>query len=166
MDNWYYVGTCGQLGPLERSDVDELIACGAISRETYVWRQGMGDWQPAGSVGELAGSFGLSTSVLPSMSSPPPTPIGARRSLSRPPALTSNEIQRLRFSPKSRVLAGVLNLFLPGVGRLYLGDVGIGVCQLLLGWFTCIGHLWSFIDGLIMLTGGELRDGDGRPVPR
>jgi hypothetical protein len=92
--------------------------------------------------------------------------MGTGRSLSRPPAFTTGAVQRAGFSPKHRVLAGVLNLFLPGVGRLYLGDVAIGICQLLLGWFTCIGHLWSFIDGIMMLSGCELRDGDGRPLPR
>ena len=64
---------------------------------------------------------------------------------------------------KSRLAAGLLNIFLPGVGRLYLGYVGIGVAQLLLA-FIGVGVIWSFIDGIIILVGSVLVDGKGNPL--
>jgi len=69
---------------------------------------------------------------------------------------------------KNKVLAGVLNLLpligIPGgIGRLYLGYIGVGVAQLLLS-FVCIGAIWSIIDGILILTGSETRDADGNPL--
>ena len=58
------------------------------------------------------------------------------------------------FSDKSKVVAGLLQIFLPfGIGRFYIGDTKIGVLQLLVAIFTCgIGGLWSLIDGIIILA--------------
>jgi hypothetical protein len=64
-------------------------------------------------------------------------------------------------SDKSRVTAGVLNLFLPGVGRFYLGYAAHGALQFI----TCfcgIGFLWAWIDALYILMGGLKYDGYGR----
>lgn len=52
---------------------------------------------------------------------------------------------------KDRNTALVLQLLvflgLPGIGRMYMGDVGLGVLQLLASWFTCgFGILWPIID--------------------
>lgn len=66
-------------------------------------------------------------------------------------------------SDRSRVLAGVLQLIIPGTGRMYLGYAAQGVLQLFLTPFGCgVGWLWSVIDGLIILTGGVKLDGYGR----
>jgi Predicted membrane protein len=66
---------------------------------------------------------------------------------------------------KSRLAGGLLNIFLPGIGRIYLGYTGIGVAQLLVAIFTCgFGALWSLIDGILILTGSVLFDGSGKPL--
>lgn len=75
------------------------------------------------------------------------------------------------LSDKSKVTAGLLNLLLPfvgvcGVGRLYQGQTGVGLTQLLgslvsgllmcliIGFFTYpIFWIWSVIDGIVLLTG-------------
>ncbi|MET9229356.1 NINE protein [Lentzea sp. NPDC003310] len=66
------------------------------------------------------------------------------------------------LSDKSKVAAGVLQLFLGnlGIGRFYTGHTGIAVAQLL----TCGGcGIWSLIDGIIILVnGGE--DAQGRKL--
>ncbi|GAB2880329.1 hypothetical protein GCM10027074_55730 [Streptomyces deserti] len=65
------------------------------------------------------------------------------------------------YSDKSKIVAGVLQLFLGtfGVGRFYLGNVGLGLAQL----FTCGGlGIWALIDGIILLTGNNNTDSDGR----
>jgi hypothetical protein len=66
-------------------------------------------------------------------------------------------------SPKSRTVASVLGFFLGGFGidRFYLGNVGLGVAKLLVGWLT-IG-IWPLIDWIIILVGAA-HDGDGLPV--
>ncbi|MGI5195326.1 TM2 domain-containing protein [Streptomyces sp. CA-288835] len=65
------------------------------------------------------------------------------------------------YSDKSKVVAGVLQLTLGslGIGRFYIGHVGIGIAQL----FTCGGlGIWALIDGIILLTGSNNTDAQGR----
>jgi hypothetical protein len=65
------------------------------------------------------------------------------------------------YSDKSKVIAGILQLTLGGfgVGRFYLGNVGMGLAQL----FTCGGlGVWSLIDGILLLTGNDHTDEQGR----
>lgn len=66
---------------------------------------------------------------------------------------------------KSRALAGLLQIFLPfGVGRFYLGYAGTGVAQFLLIFVCGIGAIWSFIDGIMILTGSVNHDANGLPL--
>jgi hypothetical protein len=65
-------------------------------------------------------------------------------------------------SDKSKMVAGLLQIFIGGlgIGRFYLGYTGIGVAQLL----TCGGcGIWSLIDAVMILT-GKVPDVDGRPL--
>ena len=66
------------------------------------------------------------------------------------------------LSDKSKLTAGLLELFLGGfgAGRWYLGDTGLALGQL----FTCGGlGIWALIDAIMMLT-GNVRDKYGRPL--
>jgi TM2 domain-containing membrane protein YozV len=68
---------------------------------------------------------------------------------------------------KSRVIAGVLQLAVGGlgIGRFYLGYTGIGVAQLLVTIFTCgFGVIWTIIDGIMILTGKVPTDARGIPL--
>jgi TM2 domain-containing membrane protein YozV len=67
------------------------------------------------------------------------------------------------FSDKSKLTAGLLQIFLPfGAGRFYTGHAAMAVCQLLLLFFTCgIGVLWPIIDGIVLLLAGGT-DSNGR----
>lgn len=70
------------------------------------------------------------------------------------------------YSDKSKLVAGLLELFLGGfgAGRFYLGYNGMGVAQLLVTIFTCgVGGLWPLIDAIMILT-GNVRDPFGRPL--
>ena len=71
----------------------------------------------------------------------------------------------LPYSDKSKLVAGLLQILIPlGIGRMYMGQVGLGVGQLLVTIFTCgLGSLWPFIDGIVILAGNP-RDGQGRPM--
>ena len=77
-------------------------------------------------------------------------------------------------SPRSRIVAGLLGLLLPGLGihRFYLGYTGAGICYLLMTlvfvWLTCgfsayIAIFIGFIEGIIILCGG-MNDAEGRPL--
>lgn len=178
MGEWYYIGHYGQLGPLTKEQIDELIEGGVIAPDTYVWRSGMLQWQLAETVGELKGAF---ESAAP-FSAPPPPPLFTEQQQARPPqpqyptlhappAVHSSYVgvsyyQDVSLAPRSdrsRVLGGVLQLLLPGVGRMYLGYYAYGTLQLILA--ICTGGvlwLWSFIDGIIILGGGLKFDGFGR----
>ncbi len=47
---WYY-GTDGQRnGPISQTELEQLVAKGVITAATLVWRQGMTQWQPYGTV--------------------------------------------------------------------------------------------------------------------
>jgi hypothetical protein len=66
------------------------------------------------------------------------------------------------YSDKSKVVAGVLQIVLGGVGagRWYTGHYGIAAAQLV----TCGGlGIWALIDGIMMLV-GNVTDPQGRPL--
>ena len=67
------------------------------------------------------------------------------------------------ISPKSRTVAAMLGFFLGGIGihRFYLGNIGMAVAMLFLGWATL--GIWPLIDWIIVLV-GEAHDGQGLKV--
>lgn len=70
------------------------------------------------------------------------------------------------YSDKSKLVAGLLQIFLGGlgVGRFYLGDPGIAIAQILVTFITFgFGMLWPVIDGIVLLAGSP-RDKNGRPL--
>ncbi|MCC5582337.1 TM2 domain-containing protein [Microtetraspora sp. AC03309] len=73
------------------------------------------------------------------------------------------------LSDKSKVVAGLLQLVglfgFVGIGRIYLGETGFGVAQLIVGLITCgIGAvIWGLIDAILILT-DRVRDPYGRPL--
>lgn len=50
---WYYAKGGAQLGPVEDSELRARIEAGEVGPGDLVWREGMGDWTPAGQVAEL-----------------------------------------------------------------------------------------------------------------
>ncbi|MCK1820406.1 TM2 domain-containing protein [Streptomyces sp. XM83C] len=82
------------------------------------------------------------------MSVPAPTPYGY-------------DPQGRPYSDKSKVVAGVLQLFLGGlgIGRFYTGHTGMALAQL----FTCGGlGFWALIDAIIFFTSNNRTDAQGR----
>lgn len=69
------------------------------------------------------------------------------------------------YSDKSKLIAGLIQILIPlGIGRMYMGQTGLGVAQLLVTLLTCgIGGLWPFIDGIVILA-GDPKDEHGRPL--
>lgn len=182
---WFYVGHYGQLGPLTWEQFQELVRDTVVERDTFVWATGLDNWRPAGELPELQSLFAPangagvpppfnpagSISSAPPQSAPTnfgqPTYQTQQSNFSQPTQYPVNypRMQTLSMLPpsdRSRVAAGVLNLFLPGVGRMYLGYIAVGVIQLVLSLLCVIPYVWSFIDGIIILTGGVKIDGYGR----
>ena len=104
-------------------------------------------------------------------------PIGAAPSYSQPmqPMQTQANYPRHAYgyhmpanmprSDKSRTLSGVLQLLVPGVGRIYMGYSALGVIQLIAAIITCgTLHVWSIIDGVLILSGQVRLDGYGRAL--
>ena len=74
--------------------------------------------------------------------------------------------------PKSRLVAGLLGIFLGGLGihRFYLGYTTIGIVQILLtifvGIFTFgLVALWGFVEGIMIFAGASYFRNDARGIP-
>lgn len=74
--------------------------------------------------------------------------------------------------PKSRVAAGLLGIFLGGLGihRFYLGYTTIGVIQIILTVFLGIltlglVGLWGLIEGIMILAGANYFRQDAKGIP-
>jgi len=76
---------------------------------------------------------------------------------------------RVVTNQKSKLVAGLLGLFLGtwGIHNFYLGNIGVGVTQLILT-LTCFGGMisgpWALIESIMILTGSINRDAEGRPL--
>ena len=154
---WYYVGKFGQVGPLPEDHALDLASCGVIGHDTFVWSEGMTDWKRAVEVDFFK----------PKMSTPPPPPAPYGPPVTGPYHLAARETAYLipdkPRSPLSRVAGGILNLVLPGVGRIYLGFPVIGILQIIVTVASCgVGYIWPMIDGILMLAGSVPEDGMGR----
>lgn len=73
--------------------------------------------------------------------------------------------------PKSKIAAGLLGIFLGGLGihNFYLGYTSKAVAQLLLslvGWILCgigpiVASTWGFVEGILILCGSITEDANG-----
>ena len=72
---WYAENQGKRLGPMPRDQLATLVTSGQVTQTTLVWREGMGEWTPAGQVSELGDVFKKVPPPLPTRSGPPPLPI-------------------------------------------------------------------------------------------
>ncbi len=67
----YMVSVNGQqFGPYNMQQLQQLVQNGQLTTQTYVWKQGMANWELAGNIQELSSLFGT---VAPPMPPAPPT---------------------------------------------------------------------------------------------
>src|SRR4029079_13139054 len=97
-----------------------------------------------------------------------PTMTHPGRPASPPPIPVVHQVRVRQVGAKSRVVAGLLGIFLGSIGahRFYLGYTGVGLLMLFLSvggvflGFLCVPglscglvHLWGIIEGVICLLG-------------
>lgn len=61
-----------QTGPFNMQQLQQMVQMGQINQQTYVWKQGMAQWELAGNIQELASLFAVP--VPPPMPGETPTP--------------------------------------------------------------------------------------------
>lgn len=77
---WYYSANREKLGPIDETSFEHLVAAGAITEQTLVWRKGMPEWLPYGEVKTAA--------VAPPEPAPAPPPTPDAASGSEPTGVT------------------------------------------------------------------------------
>lgn len=141
--NYYFSDGTTQHGPFPR---EELIAKG-LRPEHLVWREGMVQWEKAGTVAELTGLF-----AEPSASAPiPPTPPMPGPAYGVP--VVASDVS------STKVAAGICGILLGGFGvhKFILGMTMPGVIMLLVTLLTCgiggiVMHVIGIVEGVIYLT--------------
>ncbi|TQJ66820.1 TM2 domain-containing protein [Arthrobacter sp. SLBN-100] len=100
----------------------------------------------------------------------PPQPYGQYPHMSQQPPMPNAAYGYPQ--PKSKIAAGLLGIFLGGLGihRFYLGYTAIGVIQLVLtvflGIFTFgLVGLWGVIEGIMIIAGVNYFRQDAKGIP-
>jgi hypothetical protein len=135
-----------EYGPVSRTELNQWVAEGRVTSDSQLLCSLTGHWTWAGDVyPAIRNSMGNQNSL---------GSLGYGRSPAGAPGT--------EYSDKSKVVAGLLGLFLGylGIHRFYLGYPLIGVLMLVT--FGMCG-IWSFIDSLMILL-GSVPDADGRPL--
>src|ERR1051326_3372790 len=119
-------------GPVSAEQLREWIAAGRADGHTMVQLDGSTGWKPLSTLPEFAGAI-----------APP----------AMPPLVHPVDLR------KSKLVAGLLGIFLGGLGvhRFYLGYIGMGIIQIVVTVLTCgIGHFWGLIEGILILAGSTI----------
>jgi TM2 domain-containing membrane protein YozV len=120
-----------------------------------------------------AGRFQQPSPLIPPVPPVPPMPPYGGQAYGQPLPMPYVPLPA-NVSPKSKIVAGLLGIFLGwlGIHRFYLGYNGIGLLMLLLtiiagpassGCTVGLVGTWGFVEGIICLCGG-MRDADGRDL--
>jgi hypothetical protein len=68
----YYLNINGQnIGPCNMQQLQQMVQSGQLTQQTYVWKQGMANWDFASNVQELSMLFGA---IPPPLPPTPPVP--------------------------------------------------------------------------------------------
>lgn len=69
---WHISSNGQQAGPYTADQLRQMIAAGNVTRTTYVWKAGMGGWEQAANVPEIAALFGAVPPPPPPQTPPAP----------------------------------------------------------------------------------------------
>jgi TM2 domain-containing membrane protein YozV len=148
-----------RVGTAERESAVQTLgdhfAAGRLGTDEYEERVSLA--LEAKTRGDLRPLFRDLPEPYPAFMAPP------ARARQRLPEYRPDAPSPVEYSDKSRIGAGVLQLLLPfGIGRFYTGHTNIALAQLLTS-FMFIGVVWSWIDGITLLTKGGV-DAEGREL--
>ncbi len=155
--NFYMADGNVQKGPFP---IDQLISQG-LKRETLVWREGMGQWQKAETVPELAGLFTGYQQPAQQQYAPPPPPPPAGGFAPPPPMMQYPSPPGFNAAQANsqKIAAGICGILIGsfGVHKFILGMTGPGLIMLLVTFLTCgvggiVMHVVGIIEGIIYLT--------------
>ena len=86
---------------------------------------------------------------------------------------TDTKTKTNSFTPKSKIAAGLMGIFLGGLGihNFYLGYTGKAIAQLLMtllssGLLYVASSIWGFVEGIMILTVSINHDADGNPLTK
>ena len=132
-----------QYGPVTGAQLREWIGSGRANAQTMVQIEGSTEWRPLAAFSEFGDVIGQAA---------PPVP----------PLVQAYDPR------KSKLVAGLLGIFLGGLGvhRFYLGYTGIGIAQIVVTLVTCgVGVVWGLIEGILILAGSSITtDANGQPL--
>jgi uncharacterized RDD family membrane protein YckC len=74
--NWFYAKDGQPAGPVDEQEFERLIATGAVSDTTLVWRSGLAEWKPYAEIRPAIGPTGSQDPVEASVPTGEPTPAG------------------------------------------------------------------------------------------
>lgn len=129
---WYYtVNQSERQGPVSQADLTAMIREGRVQGNDLVWADGMGDWQPATQVAELAEAFGGAGAVAAAPIAAAP---GAAGAAVGPAGLPEGLVGWMNFVGIFTVISGVLNLcnLLIGIFMIIAGMALLGARTALL----------------------------------
>lgn len=150
MSSYYVAAGQQRKGPYT---LDELRGQG-LGPDVLVWTEGMGDWQPASSVSELAPLFGPPVPPGPGFPPPPAPPsMQYASSMTGVPPYNQADVN------SKKVMAGVMGILFGGLGihKFVLGFSGTGAIMLCVTVLSCglagmvMGPI-GLIEGIIYLT--------------
>lgn len=130
---WFYAQGTEQRGPVDLPTLRQMLASGALSSNDLVWRDGMGNWQPAGTVPELqgaspaaGGAYAAPTGGGYASPSPQPAP-GYGMPVGGSPyggATLDPQLQQLQSKASTAMTLGIVSLVL---SLCVCGPAGIGL---------------------------------------
>ena len=85
---------------------------------------------------------------------------------SQPTVTHTNGTVQGQPEQKSRLVAGLLGIFVGGLGvhNFYLGYNNKAILDIVLSLFCGIGAIWGLIEGIMILTGSVTADANGVPL--
>jgi len=158
---WAHEGRVVESTVLIERGTERQITAGSITAIAAELRRQSGEGTPVGIERDLPSSGEAPTLTQPGTPASSQIPTAQAAPPPIPPVM--QYARRPFVSSKSKVVAGLLGIFLGSLGihRFYLGYTGIGIIQIIVTAATCgWGGLWGFIEGIICLVGG-MRDADG-----
>jgi len=115
---WYYTRGGQQAGPVSADQLRQMAATGQVAPNELVWREGMANWQPIGSVPDLGAAAAPPAAAPADPYAPPYQQPGA--------AYPQPGFQQMGYAPTSQSYNGM------AIAALVCGLVGLA-CGIILG---------------------------------